>query len=187
MHLLARFGASSSLGLPHRSRGLLRRLATLVRTSLSGVVCPGPSASWMGGYSTELLRFRFRRLRAGLDFVFHMFFLVKYCKALEEGSFRSRSADFLWMLVFGARRPGSDEPGVTGLSPCAGGAIRAVLCLKRLAPRSARAAEVKLTLRRRGVHTDPTQNPTRRGAAGKNAPERPVCSRQRPAVGGSVV
>ena len=31
-----------------------------------------------------------------------MFFLVKYCKALEEGSFRSRSADFLWMLVFGA-------------------------------------------------------------------------------------
>lgn len=39
---------------------------------------------------------------AGLDFVFHMFFLVKYCKALEEGSFRNRSADFLWMLVFGA-------------------------------------------------------------------------------------
>mmetsp|Transcript_20741 Transcript_20741/g.62487 ORF Transcript_20741/g.62487 Transcript_20741/m.62487 type:complete len:245 (+) Transcript_20741:324-1058(+) len=37
----------------------------------------------------------------GLDFVFHMFFLVKYCKALEEGSFRSRSADFLWMLLFG--------------------------------------------------------------------------------------
>ena len=30
-----------------------------------------------------------------------MFFLVKYCKALEEGSFRNRSADFLWMLVFG--------------------------------------------------------------------------------------
>lgn len=37
----------------------------------------------------------------GLDFVFHMFFLVKYCKALEEGSFRNRSSDFLWMLVFG--------------------------------------------------------------------------------------
>jgi Der1-like family len=31
-----------------------------------------------------------------------MFFLVKYCKALEEGSFRSRSSDFLWMLIFGA-------------------------------------------------------------------------------------
>ena len=31
-----------------------------------------------------------------------MFFLVKYSKSLEEGSFRSRSADFLWMLLFGA-------------------------------------------------------------------------------------
>lgn len=40
-------------------------------------------------------------LRAGLDFVFHMFFLVRYCKSLEEGSFRGRSADFLWMLVLG--------------------------------------------------------------------------------------
>lgn len=38
---------------------------------------------------------------AGLDFVFHMFFLIKYSKALEEGSFRSKSADFLWMLLFG--------------------------------------------------------------------------------------
>lgn len=39
---------------------------------------------------------------AGLDFVFHMFFLIKYSKSLEEGSFRNRSADFLWMLTFGA-------------------------------------------------------------------------------------
>jgi Derlin-2/3 len=38
----------------------------------------------------------------GLDFLFHMFFLVKYSKSLEEGSFRNRSADFLWMLLFGA-------------------------------------------------------------------------------------
>lgn len=37
----------------------------------------------------------------GLDFVFHMFFLIKYCKSLEEGSFRGRSADFMWMLLFG--------------------------------------------------------------------------------------
>ncbi|MEW5307270.1 MAG: hypothetical protein WDW38_002487 [Sanguina aurantia] len=37
----------------------------------------------------------------GLDFVFHMFFLIKYCKSLEEGSFRGRSADFLFMLLFG--------------------------------------------------------------------------------------
>lgn len=41
---------------------------------------------------------------AGLDFVFHMFFLVKYSKSLEEGSFRGRSADFLWMLLFGGLR-----------------------------------------------------------------------------------
>ncbi|PSC73867.1 Hydroxymethylglutaryl-mitochondrial isoform B [Micractinium conductrix] len=38
----------------------------------------------------------------GLDFFFHMFFLVKYSKSLEEGSFRGRPADFLWMLLFGA-------------------------------------------------------------------------------------
>lgn len=31
-----------------------------------------------------------------------MFFLVKYSKSLEEGSFRNRSADFLWMLLVGA-------------------------------------------------------------------------------------
>ncbi len=41
----------------------------------------------------------------GLDFVFHMFFLVKYSKSLEEGSFRGRSADFLWMLLFGKLFP----------------------------------------------------------------------------------
>ncbi|GFH12347.1 derlin, partial [Haematococcus lacustris] len=37
-----------------------------------------------------------------IDFVFHMFFLLKYSKSLEEGSFRGRSADFLWMLLLGA-------------------------------------------------------------------------------------
>ena len=26
---------------------------------------------------------------------------MRYCKSLEEGSFRNRSADFLWMLMFG--------------------------------------------------------------------------------------
>ena len=30
-----------------------------------------------------------------------MFFLIKYSKSLEEGSFRGRSADFLWMLLVG--------------------------------------------------------------------------------------
>lgn len=37
----------------------------------------------------------------GLDFTFHMFFLVRYCRLLEEGSFRGRTADFLMMLLFG--------------------------------------------------------------------------------------
>ena len=37
----------------------------------------------------------------GVDFLFHMFFLVRYCRMLEEGSFRGRPADFLLMLLFG--------------------------------------------------------------------------------------
>lgn len=38
----------------------------------------------------------------GLDFLFHMYFLVRYSRLLEENSFRGRTADFIWMLVFGA-------------------------------------------------------------------------------------
>ena len=30
-----------------------------------------------------------------------MFFLARYCRLLEEGSFRGRTADFLYMLLFG--------------------------------------------------------------------------------------
>lgn len=37
----------------------------------------------------------------GVDFFFHMFFLSRYCKLLEENSFRGRTADFLFMLLFG--------------------------------------------------------------------------------------
>ena len=36
--------------------------------------------------------------------MFHMFFMIKYSSSLEEGTFRSSSADFLWMLMFGTRR-----------------------------------------------------------------------------------
>ncbi|KAJ3024235.1 Derlin-2 [Thoreauomyces humboldtii] len=36
-----------------------------------------------------------------LDFLFHMFFLVRYSRMLEEGSFRGRTADFMWFLLFG--------------------------------------------------------------------------------------
>ncbi|KAI9143525.1 Derlin [Paraphysoderma sedebokerense] len=38
----------------------------------------------------------------GLDFLFHMFYLTRYCRMLEEGSFRGRPADFLYMLFLGA-------------------------------------------------------------------------------------
>lgn len=37
-----------------------------------------------------------------LDFVFHMYFVVRYCRLLEEGSFRGRTADFLFMMMYGA-------------------------------------------------------------------------------------
>jgi len=37
----------------------------------------------------------------GIDFLFHMFFLARYCRLLEEGSFRGRTVDFAVMLVFG--------------------------------------------------------------------------------------
>ena len=37
----------------------------------------------------------------GVDFLFHMFFLARYCRLLEEGSFRGRTADFALMLAFG--------------------------------------------------------------------------------------
>lgn len=37
-----------------------------------------------------------------LDFLFHMYFLVRYCRLLEEGEFRGRTRDFVGMLVFGA-------------------------------------------------------------------------------------
>jgi len=38
----------------------------------------------------------------GLDFLFHMFFLYRYCKLLELNAFRGRTADFAMMLFFGA-------------------------------------------------------------------------------------
>ncbi|PXF40472.1 Derlin-2.2 [Gracilariopsis chorda] len=37
-----------------------------------------------------------------LDFLFHMFFLYRYSNLLETNSFRGRTADFLYMLLFGA-------------------------------------------------------------------------------------
>ncbi|KAI8801789.1 Derlin, partial [Cladochytrium replicatum] len=40
--------------------------------------------------------------RFNLDFLFHLFFLVRYSRMLEEGSFRGRTADYFWMLFLGA-------------------------------------------------------------------------------------
>ncbi|KAG9295771.1 hypothetical protein G9A89_008999 [Geosiphon pyriformis] len=37
-----------------------------------------------------------------LDFLFHMFFLVRYSRMLEEGSFRGRTADYFWLLFLAA-------------------------------------------------------------------------------------
>ena len=37
----------------------------------------------------------------GVDFLFHMFFLARYCRLLEEGAFRGRTCDFAIMLLFG--------------------------------------------------------------------------------------
>lgn len=36
-----------------------------------------------------------------LDFLFHMYFVVRYCRLLEEGKYRGRTADFIFMLLFG--------------------------------------------------------------------------------------
>ena len=37
-----------------------------------------------------------------LDFIFHLYFVVRYCRLLEEGVFRGRTADFVFMILFGA-------------------------------------------------------------------------------------
>jgi len=36
-----------------------------------------------------------------IDFLFHMYFLVRYCRLLEEGDFRGRTAHFAMMMLFG--------------------------------------------------------------------------------------
>lgn len=37
----------------------------------------------------------------GFSFIFNVTFTYKYCSMLEEGSFRGRTADFFYMLLFG--------------------------------------------------------------------------------------
>ncbi|KAK9721419.1 Der1-like family [Popillia japonica] len=38
----------------------------------------------------------------GFNFFFNMIFTYRYCRMLEEGSFRDRTADFVMMFLFGA-------------------------------------------------------------------------------------
>ncbi|KAJ8929184.1 hypothetical protein NQ314_018155 [Rhamnusium bicolor] len=38
----------------------------------------------------------------GFNFFFNMIFTYRYCRMLEEGSFRNRTADFVLMFMFGA-------------------------------------------------------------------------------------
>uniref|UniRef100_A0A224XIT1 Derlin n=1 Tax=Panstrongylus lignarius TaxID=156445 RepID=A0A224XIT1_9HEMI len=38
----------------------------------------------------------------GFNFFFNMIFTYRYCRMLEEGSFRGRTADFLMMFIFGS-------------------------------------------------------------------------------------
>jgi len=37
-----------------------------------------------------------------LDFVFHMFFFMRYSRMLEESSFANRTADYFWLLLLSA-------------------------------------------------------------------------------------
>lgn len=38
----------------------------------------------------------------GFNFLFNIIFTYKYCRMLEEGSFRGKTADFVMMFIFGA-------------------------------------------------------------------------------------
>jgi len=38
----------------------------------------------------------------GFTFMFNLIFTYRYCRMLEEGSFRNRTADFFYMFLFGA-------------------------------------------------------------------------------------
>ncbi|CAO3578878.1 unnamed protein product [Absidia cylindrospora] len=37
-----------------------------------------------------------------IDFLFHMFFLARYSRMMEEGFYRSKPADYVWLLTFAA-------------------------------------------------------------------------------------
>lgn len=53
-------------------------------------------------YWRLITSFFFFGSRFSIDFLFHMFFLVRYCRGLEEGSFHGRTADFAYLMIFGS-------------------------------------------------------------------------------------
>ena len=55
-----------------------------------------------GQFWRVFTNFFFFGAKFSLEFLFHMFFLVQYCRSLEEGSFRGRTADFAYMIMLGA-------------------------------------------------------------------------------------
>ncbi|KAI8826537.1 Derlin, partial [Fimicolochytrium jonesii] len=59
------------------------------------------SLIWKGGQWWRLVTSFLYFGSFSLDFLFHLFFLVRYSRMLEEGSFRGRTADFVWFLGFG--------------------------------------------------------------------------------------
>ncbi|MEE6527022.1 hypothetical protein FKM82_028051, partial [Ascaphus truei] len=55
----------------------------------------------------------------GFSFFFNMIFLYRYCRMLEEGSFRGRTADFVFMFLFGGLlMTVSFQPMIGSLSNC---------------------------------------------------------------------
>lgn len=48
-----------------------------------------------------LTTFLFYGGRFSIDYIFHLYFLVRYSSGLEESSFRDRTGDFVYMFVFG--------------------------------------------------------------------------------------
>jgi Derlin-2/3 len=65
--------------------------------SIRRLLCrPWPGQAWR--LLTTFLFFG----NLGLDFLFHMYFLARYSRLLEEGEFHGRKADFVWFLILGA-------------------------------------------------------------------------------------
>lgn len=61
-----------------------------------------PDLIWKGRQHWRLLTSFLYFGGFSVDLLFHLFFLARYSRALEEGCFRGRTADFAWMLLLAA-------------------------------------------------------------------------------------